>query len=284
MFRIALVELGRAYVVRDEVGAVVSSGSLLQRLDELVVPGRRAAGGEDSLRHRQVVGSPAPWAAGPAELVAAIEHEAVRWARQVRDEIGYGPLLVRWTRSVPPAVGIGPELLVRERIPASHVASRPAALAALVDLPDRLDVLAQDDPERVAQIEERFVRFRRDALRLLGEVSVAWAHLHRMENLYEVSDPAYRLAGPVCQLMCRHASCASRRLERRPSMPVRCPSCGCRSLLLNAERGLVRCGNPGCGSAGGSWTLEEIERELVVRVPAAWSAESSMMQLPRWAR
>lgn len=262
---------------------------LLDRLDELSMPAQemmpapdapsmiRSVGGRSMLNHggRGRSGSPAPWAAGAAELLDEILRGALRAQREARVALELEPFTIAVLRPVWPRPArslLGPvhpdpwcgHASCRSiagvevaRVPGSSVALADAGRHALHGLPGLVRMLADaDHPLGVrirgereirtqGRLEERVRGWHQRVLTLIG-------HNLPLERLPQLPNPDHREsgvvwrvdAGPVCaSLVCGHPSCD---LIRWPPMPGRrlgpvCASCShssCRRIRAAGRRWL----------------------------------------------
>lgn len=232
---------------------------LLGRLEELATPSMGTVhgdGGGGGKKAKGPGGSPAPWAARPAELLDEIQRGAIELNENARRLLGFGPL------------------------PAGPLAAR--ARAALVGLPDLWVALAASpgrDEHWLAKgrdsIDERVRRWHRDAQLLTGH-EVPWASVGQ----FPLKDPPARRQGPVCPHegddTCRHQSCRAIQATPRQRWETgRCPYCWSASLRQDPTTGNVICLKPSCSTVDGErhvWTVDELERLGVIILSEAGAA------------
>lgn len=269
--------------------------SLLARLRELVnQPGITApaaddggAGSRGSSSKKAPAGSPAPWAAAPAELVDEILRGATELQGRCRVALGL--------REVPEAdtrvVQLGSQL-IRVSLPAHELGYRalsclPGLALELRRAGHPLGVLELPDGRlRPGRVEVDVRRWHTRAVELLG-YEVPWERLPPIENPDVVAVPGV-LGGPVCWSpacghescarlrvtaawghcrvgpvcrSCSHTSCARVRRRRQRLLPWICPWCDADSLRVHPVTGIVRCMRPSCTLQEQSteWQLEELE-------------------------
>lgn len=277
---------------RCEHTEIKSRASLLTRLARLAPePGVTAPADEGSRSRgsskRPPAGSPAPWAAAPAELFDEVLRGAItlqgrcRVALQLPEvpdddvrEIRLGRQVI--TAAVPVGT-LGRRAL--SRLPGLVQELRRAGHPlGVTELPDgRL---------RPGRVEVEVRRWHTRAVELLG-YEVPWERLPPIENPDVVADPgvlggpvcsspvcghsscaALRVAaawghpriGPVCR-SCAHTSCARVRRRRQRLLPWICPVCGADSLRVHPVTGTVRCMRPSCTlrDEPDEWQLDELE-------------------------
>ena len=281
---------------RCEHTEIDSRASLLTRLWKLVpesgvVPpavDEGSAGSRGSSSKRAPAGSPAPWAAAPAELRDEVLRGA--YALQSRCRVALGLPAV-------PEEDVRRIRLGKQVIDASYPAVE-LGFRALSRLPGLvLELRRKDHPLGVRElpdgrlraglVEVEVLRWHARALELLG-YEVPWERLPPIENPDVVADEHWFLAGPACASTgcghasctgvrvsasagrarlgpvcssCSHGSCQRVRRRRQRLLPWVCPVCGADSLRVHPVTGTVRCVRPTCSlrDEPTDWQLEELE-------------------------
>lgn len=283
-------ELVRRFATEEDSTAHASAGSaltdrartapLLERLRSLVPAGTSVPKENPGKSPRGVrPGSPAPWAAQPAELLDEIQRGALDLSQHARRVIGMGPLTVPYVVTPAPAVS-GPAHPQCEHVSCSAIRPRTVRVladldparggrAALLDVVRLLPALAAADSthhlvagDRVGQpgeVEQQLRKWHHRALLLTGH-AVAWPRLGEIPNPQR---DAARSIGPA-HLRCAHESCVVIRIGRpRKWIQARCPYCASPSLRQNPETEAIVCTRPSCRDGQGrpnEWSKYELRR------------------------
>ena len=243
---------------------------LLDRVAELVPASMQLARSESAKRApRGVIGSPAPWSAGPAELLDDVHRSSARMVGEARELLGLGPLMV----------GTVDEEGVPRQVPLPRCSVDVGGRAALRALPgvwsqlrarglDGHPLVTRYDEERAwpGLIELRVRGWAAQARRMLG-IDTPRPRLRQIANPRHPAEwvgvPGATPAeiGPSCET-CAHPSCEQFRHDRSHRwVMARCPWCGYASLVQEDD-GIV-CARRSClTSAGGRphWSWAELDR------------------------
>lgn len=271
--------------------AQFSTKPLLARLEELVEPGSSLVPPSDKDRRpTRRPGSPAPWAAGPAELLDEILLGALSFNTSMRQLMDLPELEVTrqvWRRRIDPrwhaplSLFYGP---VEEKVTqkASVIPRHDAGRAALADLPRLLGrfqrecpdhpaahgpYIDTDDPKRGrrwGKVESTVRAWRRRARLLTGHTVDERTVVHRLPNPHS----GKRWPWPVCRETpdCGHDSCWRIWLTHaKPLVPLRCPRCSTLGLVQDDITGAMFCDRPSCRDENGArheWSLDAIFQML----------------------
>lgn len=256
---------------------------LMARLQLLVAPSRSLwRQPQTGKRGRGPQGSPAPWAAGPAELVDEVLRGAVDFDARLRRILDFGPLHVQLPPPRPDLAGrrlVGPlcapggcrhgsctAITRQPGLPVTVTADRApldfAGMAALRGLPLLVDLLTERrpasplvrgrlvDPDkpgrgyRPGEVEAAVRSWQRRALVITG-------HDTPDPVVREMANPVHGLtvSGPLCEMAhCAHDSCLAIELAADPRewIPPACPICGGQSLPQDQVTGLIYCDRARC--------------------------------------
>lgn len=240
---------------------------LVERLADLVEKGTGLARPDGAKQHPVRQGSPAPWAAAPAELLMEIWHRSLDFSAELRDELDFRDL------SVPVLVDsvLGRPIVARTVYIPARRAGEQGARAALTELP-RLVAAAQGMVEAAivaGWIEQQVRAWHRRALLITGH-DVAWTRLDQIPNPDHLAsydrcglDGGGYQVGPYCQA-CLHRSCAQlRRGHTQRWVEPQCPHCQRSMLRRNPVTQAVYCLSPSCLDEQGKrhvWTIEQWAR------------------------
>ena len=240
---------------------------LVDRLAALVEKGTGLARPDGAKQHPARAGSPAPWAAAPAELLMEIWHRSVAFSAELRDELDFRALCVPVVVGAVHGQLITPKMIY---IPAA-TAGEAGGRAALLELPRLVDAAqGMVEAARVAGwIEQQVRAWHRRALLLTGHV-VAWTRLDQIPNPDHLAsydrcglDGGGYLVGPFC-LACKHRSCAQlRRGHTQRWVEPACPHCHRSMLRRNPVTQAVHCLSPSCLDEKGKrhvWSIEQWAR------------------------
>lgn len=255
--------------------------SLLDALDELSLPSQSLVSDPNapSTPPRRA-GSPAPWSAGPAELLDEIERGSIDLVLTARRVLGLAPPTM-------PASGRDGR---RHDVPLTLVEPGSAVAPALRALPDlhrrirsRRDlqnhwlvrVELADGTLEAGEIEVKLRRWHHRAAVVVGmeqrplpvgQVPNPW----HPENAIGESPARGGVGwwrGPTCHhngSLCDHDSCRVMRWSRTHRwVDAVCPWCERPSLLQSPSDGSVYCGRPSCRDSAGrrpSWSVAELRR------------------------
>lgn len=253
-----------------------STAPLLVRIRMLVPPGTSAPRENPGKPAKGVKpGSPAPWAAGPAELLDEVHHGAIRLSCRLRQALGVNPLTVSATRpgqQQAVQVGVWRDL-------------RHGGIRALVDVARLLPLLEDVQAMRrkqlprprdpigplcpaaahwtcphtscsrivAGQVDQLLERIGRDVRRWHTDALVLTGHAARWARLGEIANPERkRCEGPAC-VDCNHETCMEvRRGKPRAFVAATCPWCHTPSLRQNPLTRRLVCMKPSCRDEGGN--------------------------------
>lgn len=264
-----------------------STQALLARIEGLVEPGSSMVAAADrDRRPSKRAGSPAPWAAGPAELLDEILLGALGMDRMMRRTLDVAELPVKrkvLTRKLhpdwrPPLALMWVPDTVTVTQPASKVPKHEAGHAALADLPRLLPRFQDEHPDdpaangpyirasepqrgrRWGSIEATVRGWHKRARVMTGHVVDDRTVVHRLPNPHSGT----HLLGPVCEQVwsCGHDSCQLIWLSwAKPTIPLRCPHCWTLGLVQDEETGAMFCDRPSCRDDDGAryeWSLDAL--------------------------
>lgn len=264
---------------------------LLERLRELIEPGSSMLGSPDGDRKpSRRTGSPAPWAAAPAELVDEILLGALEMNTRIRAKVGMDKLRVKrklWRRRIapswhPPLVPVyEPHQFLVEQW-AKDVPRHEAGETALRDLPKvlaRLQHHFPDDPDAAGALVkpsepsrgrhwgyvEATVRdWHRRARLMTGHSVDDRTVVHRLPNPHA----GKRWPGPIHDVPndCGHDSCWRIHLTHQGAhIALRCPYCRTLGLVEDDVTGALFCDRPSCRDDDGSrhsWSVDAVFQML----------------------
>jgi hypothetical protein len=262
------VALGYSWPAAAAVVAVACDHSalgapLLERLAELVEPGSsgpKSSPGKSSGKGPK--GSPAPWAAAPAELL----DEALRGAIELHDT-------ARAVLGLTPEDYAGTDVAARGRIALDRLDSdvrmlqerRPEHWLASSPCPGGPACTIGREHLHPGAIETRARSWRKRALQLTGHETPR-AKVRQVLNLDHPDHTDRPVLGPVHPArgphLCLDDSCLTLRHARANRYQVaRCPFCDSVSLEQDPDSGHVECVRPSCRDDEGQrrmWTIDEL--------------------------
>lgn len=239
--------------------------SLMSRLEELVPPGQRAAQQNPGKAPRGPKGSPAPWAAQPAELLDEIRrgaidlHDSARRVLGLKRDDGYVGLDLA-QRAARALTALPSDLLMIEG------RGMTAHWLVAAECPGRPRCTVRGDHRHPGSIEGAVRSWHGRALLVTG-------HEQKRAKVGQVLNPLHPenteryYRGPVhprpphgaCDV---HESCELMRQDRlNRYQQARCPWCDSVSLEQDPETGHVECVRPSCRDEQGHrhmWTVDEL--------------------------